>query len=282
MHIAEGEVTFRNRFHDNANRENVENFVQRTAAAERLSIDAVNVLGPAGNFTVEIFEGHLDLERSHDRLDVTLAFFLGRKQMVHDAFVFNRIQIFKRQIFQFGLELVQTKTMGERRVDIESFLRDDLSLFGLHVMKRAHVVQTVRDFCHDDARIFCHGVDKLSVRFGFLFDLVALLLGCRNFCHGIDHKCGVFTKTGFDFCKRVRSVFNDIVQKSCKDRRRIELHVRDDFCDFVRVFRVRHAAFAELSLVGFCDKGDSTAELLLVESRIFFHEHVNDVLLRKL
>ena len=132
--------------------------------------------------------------------------------MIDDPLVFDRIQVFKSQIFQFGFELVKSKTVGERRVDVEGFLGDNFALLGFHVLQGPHIVQAVRNFNHDDPRGLCHRADEFAIGFRLLLDFISLLLHGGNFCYGIYHKGGVFTKSGFDFFKSVRSVFDDIVQ----------------------------------------------------------------------
>ena len=101
--------------------------------------------------------------------------------------------------------------MGERNVDVESFLRDDLPFFGLHVSHGAHVVDAVCDLDHDDPGVFRHGDDQLTVGFRFLGGFARFLCG-RDFGDGIDHEGGVVSEFFSNFFKGVVGIFNHVVE----------------------------------------------------------------------
>ena len=62
--------------------------------------------------------------------------------------------------------------MGDRRVDLQRFRRDLLLLLRRHVLQRAHVMQPVDQFDHDDADIVGHRDKDLTMICRLIFLLV--------------------------------------------------------------------------------------------------------------
>src|SRR5574344_4493 len=279
VHVAEREVAFRDGFDDDADGEDIEDVIEPAAAVLHFAVDAVNILGAPLDGAVEVLECHLDLERPHHGLHVTLAVLLAFQEVVHDFLVFVRVDVFEREVFEFGFETVETETVGERRVDVERFLGYHLALLGLHVMKRAHIVEPVRDLDHDHARVLRHRRDELAVCLRLLYVPFAFALRGGNLRHGVHHEGRVFPEFSADFIEGVRCVLHHVVEEAGEHRGRVELQIRKDFRDFVGVFRVGHAAFAVLALMCIGDEGYGCAELGFVKRRILFHQHADDVFL---
>ena len=211
MDVPEGEVAFGNRLHDDADGEDVKDVVELAVAAEHLVVDAVYVLGASLDGAVEVFERHLDLQRPDDGLHVLLAPFFVLDKGVDDFLVFVRIDVLETQVFEFGLQFVQTEPVGEGHVDVERFLCDGTAFFGLHVAHRPHVVDAVGDFDHDDPRVLCHRGDELAVSLRLLRGLV-LFLGRGNLGDCVHHERSVFAEFLRDFCERVLRILDHVVQ----------------------------------------------------------------------
>ena len=65
--------------------------------------------------------------------------------------------VFEAKVFQLGLYLVQSQTVGERSVDIQC-LTGYLILFACRLTGQCtHVVQTVADLYENDAYVVAHG-----------------------------------------------------------------------------------------------------------------------------
>ena len=163
MDVAQGQVAFWNGIHDDADGEDVEDVLELAVAVHHLVVDAVNVLGAPLDGAVEVFQGHLDLQRPDNGLDVLFSAFLVLNERFDDFLVFVGIDVLEREVFQFVLEVVQTEPVGERHVDVQRLLRNGLALLGLHVPHGPHVVDAVGNLDHDDPGVLGHGRDELAV-----------------------------------------------------------------------------------------------------------------------
>ena len=82
--------------------------------------------------------------------------------------VFVGVHVFEAQVFKFVFQLVKTESMGERNIDVQGFLGNQLPFFGLHVSHGTHIMDAVCDFDHDDPGVFGHGRNQFTVGFRFL------------------------------------------------------------------------------------------------------------------
>ena len=80
-----------------------------------------------------------------------------------------RLEAFERQLLQLVPNLAHSKPVGDRGVDIESFLGDrDAPLFR-EMVERAHVVQAVGQLQQDDPDVIYHRQQHLAEVFGLAF-----------------------------------------------------------------------------------------------------------------
>ena len=146
-------------------------------------------------------------------------------------------------------------------------MRDCLALFGLHVPHGAHVVDAVCDFDHDDPRVFRHGDNQLSVGFRLLGGLARFLGGC-NLGDGIHHEGGVIAEFFCNFFEGVIGIFDHVMEQPGQDRRLVLFEVGKDFCHFVGVLGIGHAALAVLTFMSLGDKGNSLLKNPAIQVRI--------------
>ena len=137
---------------------------------------------------------------------------------------------------------------GERRVDVERLFRVALPALGLHVLERAHVVQTVRELDEQHADVARNGDQELAEIFrllGLLGDEVeALDLG-----QAIDQAADLGAEHLVDFGPRRVGILDHVVQQRRRDGRVVELQVGQDGGDFERMGEIGRAGGALLVAV---------------------------------
>ena len=107
-----------------------------------------------------------------------------------------RIQVRQAQVLQFPINLIETKTMRDRRMDVEGLARDAPPLRALQRRQRTHVVQSIRQLDQHDAHIARHRQQHLAEILGlrvFLaleFDFVELGNTIHKFGDGGAESCG--------------------------------------------------------------------------------------------
>ena len=99
---------------------------------------------------------HMFLDFIHNLMDKRLPGVLTECQFFGQFFVNLRLEIFERQIIQLGLDLGNTETISNRRVDIHRFTRLFFLFFRLHILKRPHIVQTVCQLNQDNPDVLRH------------------------------------------------------------------------------------------------------------------------------
>ena len=104
-----------------------------------------------------------------DRVDVDLAILAVLFEILGDARVFVRLQIAKGQILEFGLDLPDAESIGERSVYLHGLLGDaDLFVPG-HGAERTHVVEAIGKLDQHHADIVHHRQEHLAQALGLLF-----------------------------------------------------------------------------------------------------------------
>ena len=87
--------------------------------------------------------------------------FIARCLCVGQFFLYGAVffGVFKleAQVFQFGLDLVQSQSVGQGSIDVECFAGNFVLLVGGLAVERAHVVQSVAYLDEDDTYVVAHG-----------------------------------------------------------------------------------------------------------------------------
>ena len=121
------------------------------------------------------------------RLDELLA--VGAALVHHrlDLGVLARVERLEREVLELPLDRVDTKTMRQRRVDLERLARLLQLLLLAQVLDRPHVVQAVGELDEDDVGVLRHRDDHLAVvlRLGLL---AALELDPRQLRDALDER----------------------------------------------------------------------------------------------
>ncbi len=156
------------------------------------------------------------------------------------------VQRLEGNILKLFLDFMHADTLGERRVNLQRFKTDAAALFRLgNMMQRAHVMQAVGQLDQQHADVFGHRKDEFAEIFRLLF-LRALEFDFRKLGHAIDKTRDFLAEKFFNFFQRRAGVFDRIMQKRGADRRRIQLHFRQNARNFQRVGKIRIARGARL------------------------------------
>ena len=128
------------------------------------------------------------------------------------------------QIFKFRLDLVQSQSVGDGRIDIERFSRDLVLLVGRLRCKRAHVVESVTDLNEDHTDVIAHReqqlLEVLGLRRGMITKDAATDLG-----KSIDDLGDLLAKDILNVLGGIVSVLHNIMEQSGADARRTQSHL---------------------------------------------------------
>ena len=122
---------------------------------------------------------------------------------------------------------------GERRIDVQGLLGDELALLRLHVLERAHVVQAVGELDEQHADVAGDGEQQLAEvlgLLGLLGDEVELL----DLGQAVDQRADLAAEQGVDLAARGVGVLDGVVQQRGGDGRVVEPHLGEDGRDFER------------------------------------------------
>ena len=156
MDDTERRITVFHALHDNPDRKNIIDLIQRLVLVYHLFIDAEEMFHTAVYLGFDARIVHMFLDFIHNLMDKRLPGVLTECQFFGQFFVNLRLEIFERQIIQLGLDLGNTETISNRRVDIHRFTRLFFLFFRLHILKRPHIVQTVCQLNQDNPDVLRH------------------------------------------------------------------------------------------------------------------------------
>ena len=159
-----------------------------------------------------------------------------------------RLEIAERQVLQLAAHDTHTEAERDRRIDVQSFARNALLLFGLEVFERAHVVKPVGQLNQNDADIVHHGEQHLADVFGLaLFG--SHHFEAADFGYAFDEMSDVGAKALFDPGDGILRIFDGVVENRGGEGGGVETHVREDVGDFEQVSEIRVTRTAELVVV---------------------------------
>ena len=208
----------------------------------------------AVDFEFNIHFANLFAQRLHDALNIGFTFCALHADFGNQILVSVRIQIAQAEIFQLLLNLINTKSMRKRRIDIQSFLRNALLTLWRLRFERTHVMRTVGKLNQNHTDIFAHRKNHLTNRFGLLFDsgreIKAFQLG-----DAIDKKRYFLAKLTVDQIKRnLVAVFYRIMKKTGSNGRCIEHQLCKDAGNSQRMDKIWLTRLAHLTFMCFFSK----------------------------
>ena len=139
------------------------------ALALHLPVDAVDVLGPAGQLGLDAGLGERLAEHLHGPLDVRLAGPAAALELGGEAPVGLRLERLEAEVLELPLELPDAQPLGERGVDLGGLAGDALLLLDRQGAQGAHVVEPVGELDEHHADVLRHGQEHLA-------DVLRLLL----------------------------------------------------------------------------------------------------------
>jgi hypothetical protein len=163
MDDAERGVAVLHRLRDHAERGEVVDALEVDVLSFEFEVDAVEAFGAAVDARdrdlgfLELGANRLDQPVDHSVDGLAFGVDLGAQR-----FVCLRLEILERQFLELVLHLAHAEAIGDRRVDVERFLRDlDAALFR-QMMQRPHVVQAVGELDEDDPDVIDHRQQHLA------------------------------------------------------------------------------------------------------------------------
>ena len=78
------------------------------------------------------------------------------------------MNLFKTQILQLTVDVVQTQTVRNRRINLKGLLRNAAAFVRAHGLHGGQIVQTVGQLNQDDAHIVRHGEQHFAKTLGLL------------------------------------------------------------------------------------------------------------------
>ena len=169
---AQGRVAVLYRLHHDAHRKQIVDLVHRLVLVHHFLINAEEVLDPAAYRGLDIRLLHMPLDFRDDFLDKGLSGVHPQVDLLHQVKIHVRLQKPQRQIIQLDLDLGNTQTVGNGRVDLQRLPGLFLLLFRLPELSRPHVVQAVRQLDDNDADVLGHGQKHLAEVFRLDLHLV--------------------------------------------------------------------------------------------------------------
>ena len=162
MDHTQGRITVLHRIHNDPHCKNIVDLVQGLVLVHHLLINTKEVLHPAADLTFDLRMLHVGADLLDDLVDEILSGLAGQGYLFLEIIINVRLQVFQRQIVQLDLYFGNTKTVRQRRVDLDGLSGLFLLFLRLHVLKCPHVVEAVRQLNEDDPDILGHGQEHLS------------------------------------------------------------------------------------------------------------------------
>ena len=138
------------------------NLINGFILIDHLLIDAEEMLHAAIHLCPDIGILHMLLYLFHDRINKFLTGAFAKSNLFYQIIVNIRLQILKRKIIQFHLDLGNTKPHRDGSIDIHGFSCFLLLFLWSHILQGTHIMKTVRKLDQDDADILSHCKEHLS------------------------------------------------------------------------------------------------------------------------
>ena len=169
---AERGIAVVDRIDNHADCDQIIDFIDAAIDALHLAINAVQMLWPPADGSVDTGLRYLLADALHGIVQYLFAIGTLLLKLAFDVRILIRHEVLKRKILKLALDGAHTKAVRERCIDIQRFLGLAHPLIGIAIGERSHIVQSVGQFDDDHAHIRRNGEEQLAKVFGLL-----LLLG---------------------------------------------------------------------------------------------------------
>ena len=148
--------------HNDTHSEEIIDLIQRLMLVLHLLVDTEKMLYTAIDFRIDPRIFNMFTDFIHNTLDIFFTDALTDSDLIHQIIIDIRLQILQRQVIQFDLQFADTKSLGDGAINLQCLLGNPLLALRRLVLQRAHIVQTIRQFDHNDADILRHGEEHLT------------------------------------------------------------------------------------------------------------------------
>ncbi len=216
------------------------------AAHDHLLVDAVVVLGSAGDGGLDPGGAQVLLDLVGDDGEVLVALGGALGDQPDDLVVHLGVEDGEGQVLQLPLDGVHAQPVGQRGVDLQRLAGLLLLLVPLEVAHGAHVVQPVGELDNQHPRVLGHRDDHLADGLGLrrLAELDLVQLG-----DAVDQQRDLLAEVAAQGVQAVLGVLDGVVQQPGHQGRRVHAQLGEDGGDGERVGDVRVAALALLAAV---------------------------------
>ena len=224
---AQHRIALGNGIHNDAHRIEVVNLGQILIVPFHFFVNAVEMLGPAGDgsFNASFFD--VVVEHPHGIIDDFLPGLPLLLHLPHQVIVFLRVQVMKTEILQFPLNVVNSQTVSQGRIDFNGFLGNALLLFPAEYTKGTHIVEAVRQLDDNHPDILGHGQEHFTEIFQLLVFLV-LVVELGEFCHPVHQESHLFAKHHLNVFQRIFRILHHIVEESGHNALGIHFQLRQN------------------------------------------------------
>ena len=245
MHLTQHSVAVPDSLHDHPDGDQVEDLIQLLVLVHHFLIYTVELLGAARDFVIHIQQIQGGPDVIHDFSDELFPFCFLRTDFLLQFRIGFRMKIFQRNVLQFILHGIDTETVRQRRIDLQSLPRFLHNLFRFHEFDGPHVVQTVRQLDNQDADVLGHGQEHFpkALRMSHFFRVELQSAQFRNTVHEKRH---FFAKIFHQLFSGVSRVFHHIMKKTAHQCLIVHPQLGEDDCHGDRVNQVRLPALSEL------------------------------------
>ena len=232
--LAEYLITLVHRSDDDPDGGQIVDLIERLVLVLHLFIDGVEVFGPAEHLAVNValFQNAVDL--FHDEIDEAVALLQLLMDIFDQIFKGGGIEIFEAEVLQLALDLRNTQTSRDRRIDIQRLARHLLlALLGQEI-QRTHVVQPVGKFDDDHADVLRHRDEDLAEVFGLLLflrfedDLVEL-------CDARNERQNAFAELAADVLLGDGRILDDVMQQRARNGIGVQSEIDQDLRNGARM-----------------------------------------------
>ena len=143
-------------FDEHADGDDVVDLAEFLLTAEHLLVDAVRVLGAAGDGCVHAEGRELASQDLGDVAHECVALLARAREASLDQVIVVGIDLYEREILELALDLPDPEAMRERRVDVQRLAADAQPALGGMRVDRAHVVQPIAELDEHDTHILGH------------------------------------------------------------------------------------------------------------------------------
>ena len=208
---------------DDSERVHVHNVGKRFTLAAHFFVDAVQVFFTTTAAANQPFAFETRLDRGLDFGDDLFAVASNRLYCGVYASSAHWIECVEAKLLELDAYIVHTKSICDRRINVERLARDAASFFGCEHFERAHIVKAVGDFNQNNPQVFGHCHRHLLKVFG-------LRLGAAReshlveLAHAVDEIGYAGAKLRLNGSFSDAGVFDNIVEHRGHQALRVHVH----------------------------------------------------------